>query len=162
VTQKADLSPLLKIQRTQDRMGILIGLAFAAIGAFLVFIPAEEDSDLVIKIVMAAAFGIAGGAFLLFSLRSPAKAPLLRALLETPERVAWIYVQRGMRGGRAISSVLKVGLVSGKMLELSIGVGKDDEMQALAASHAPAAKVGWSSKLEMDFNLDPPSLRRPG
>ena len=157
---KSELTPFLELLKKQNRVSVIFGAVFVAFGGLLYLIPADETKDWIIKLVIMAFFIVMGGVFIAMGIRSPRKAPFIQALRDTPELICWIYVQRNMRAGRHVASVLTLGLVTGKLLQIGIGLGNDEKLSALAASYAPEARRGYSKELQIEFRLDPEAMRR--
>lgn len=155
-----NLEPFIELQKKSNRVSVIVGVVIMAFGAALYAIPANTDKDLWIKLGIMAFFIVFGVILIAVGLVPAESAAGIVKLRDQPDDVVWLYVQRRLRNGQHIGSSLHLGLISGKVVNLPLAIGREDELQRLAHQHAPHAHLGFDPALDAQFKKNPLSRRR--
>lgn len=93
-------------------------------------------------------------AYAAWELRDPRRAPVVRAILETPQRIVWVYEHRVLVNGIASHNVY-LFCDDGTRLELNLQqLSPEPALQALEA-RLPHAVFGFSPELEARYRSSP-------
>ncbi len=154
------LTPFVELLRKANRLSRIVGVGIALFGAALYLLPAKTDKDALIKLAIMGAFILLGVVLFGMGFQDPEKNKALVALREHPADIVWVYVQRNHRNGQHVGSQLMLAHVGGKLLQLPLSLGREDELRGLVLPRVPHAHIGYDPEVEARFKNSPASLKR--
>ncbi len=154
------LTPFVELLHKANRLSRIVGVGIALFGAALYLIPAKTDKDALIRMAIMGLFILLGAVLIGMSFQKPEKNKALVALHEHPADIVWVYVQRNLRNGQHVGSQLMLAHISGKILQLPLALGREDELRGLVLPRVPHAHVGYDPEVEAHFKNSPASLKR--
>ena len=165
--QRTDLL-YASIRRTRN-ISFSVGSVLLLFGTGMIiggFVAEESAGTLVFLILFGAlTMGFGGLVFWMgWRNRRPETSVIARQLTQKPGDICWIYIeqiQSGAYGAKVGKGQLtiKLGLVTGKTLSLSVAHGNAEEIMELLGEMVPGATKGHSSEREKSFAKDPSSLK---
>lgn len=162
---QSDPVRLIELMVKKTRTSQLIGGSITALmGVFIAVIPFFDESagtGGLIFLVALGAIAIAAGGLMLFNawkLRDPKRAPIMRAILETPERIVWVYQFIHEVNGVANHHIY-VHLEDGQRHEFNIRQVDPQPLLLALGERLPHAIFGYSPERLQLFERAPADFR---
>ncbi|MHC4506180.1 MAG: hypothetical protein ACYTFI_23035 [Planctomycetota bacterium] len=158
--EKLDLV-IRSLKRTRNKLGcgfiLILGIGIAmVIGGIY---SKEASTGLAIfgaVCILLAAFGVK----IILPNLHPAKSPLVKLLLEQPEKIAWIYTAMDPGSGGVWGKTVNVNVndVDQKVYSFSAKAKELDQVMEILTSFAPRAAVGMTDEIKKKYFQDPWSV----
>lgn len=158
--EKLDLV-IRSLRRTRNKLGcgfilvLGIGIAMVLGGLF----SEEASTGLTIfgaVCILLAAFGVK----IILPNLSPVNSPLVKLLLERPEKIAWIYTAMDPGSGGVWGKTVNVNVndTDKKAYTFSAKAKELDQVMEILTSFAPRAAVGMTDEIKKKYFQDPWSV----
>lgn len=153
----------LMVEKTRNN-AIVAGLIVALMGAGIGVVPFFDDSagtGGLVFLVALALIAVGAGGFMLFNawrLRDPKKAPVMRAILETPHRIVWVYQHVHEVNGVANNHIY-VFLEDGTRHDFNIMQIDPQPLLIALRERLPNALFGYSPERQALYDSAPAEFR---
>lgn len=164
---KANHPLILAAVRRARRTFLLLGLLLMPFSLFIAAAPAwsSEGRNITIAATIMGVVFVATCGFLLWMAWkhwTPERAPVMQALTQRPDDIAWIYEERidSQAAGIIVAKTysLKIQMVDRKHYVLGVKGHEREEVLRVLAEIAPQATFGYSRELAKQYKRDPRSL----
>lgn len=162
---QSDPLRLIELMVKKTRSAKLMGGSITLVmGLFIAVIPFFDDSagtgGLVFLVALGAIAILAGGLMLFgaWQLRDPKSAPVMRAILETPERIVWVY-QHVLEVNGVPNHHIYVHMEDGQRHEFNLLQADPGALMIALQERLPGAVFGYSPERLALFQRAPGDFR---
>ncbi|MHC4199982.1 MAG: hypothetical protein ACYSU0_08330 [Planctomycetota bacterium] len=149
------------LRRTRNKLGcgfvFILGFGIAAIVGGIV---SDEAGIGAVIVGVVCVLLSALGAKIIWPNLKPAESPLVKLLLEHPEKIAWIYTAMDPGSGGVWGKTVNVNVndTDKKAYSFSAKAKELDQMMETLTSFAPRAAVGMTDEIKKKYFQDPWSV----